>query len=770
MTQAIDKKTLLSHSSHWGAFSVVRRGDDIEVIPHPDDPAPSPILGNFPGARSHRARILQPAIRRGWLENGPGGKRDARGSDEFVPVSWEVVNDLLPTELTRVARDFGLESVFGGSYGWSSAGRFHHAQSQVHRFLNTTIGGYTRSVNTYSAGAAEVILPRVAGPLAALSRHEATWDDIANHSELVVSFGGMAIRNSMVSAGGTSRHNAPESFAKARARGAGFVLVSPLKDDFLPSLDADWVALRPSTDVALMLGVAHTLHAEGLYDADFVQRYCEGFEQFESYLTGAADGTAKDADWAASICGIAADRIQALARRMAAHKTLITVSHSLQRSEGGEQPVWMGLVLGAMLGRMAERGAGFIYGIGAIANIGKPALDVPIPTLPQGVNGTSAYIPVARISDLLLNPGQELEYNGTTLTYPDIRLVYWAGGNPFHHHQDLNRLRAAFARPETIIVHDAFWTATARHADFVLPATMTLERNDIGAAANDPKLIAMKAAFDPFGQARDDYEIFAALAEAMGQKATFTENRTSEEWLRHLYEPTREALAQGGHEAPTFDEFWERGELDLPVTRKPGLMLRFLADPEKNPLPTPSGRIEVFSKTIDGFGYAEIPGHPKWTAPAEWLGGDLATTWPLQLVANQPNTRLHSQLDFGSHSQDGKANGREPARINPLDAQSRNIRAGDTVRLFNGRGSCLATAVITEDVRPGVIQLATGAWYTPMNTGGTEMVCVHGNPNVLTRDRGTSRLAQGSTGQLSLVEVELFTGNLDAFDPYAAPA
>ena len=111
---------------------------------------------------------------------------------------------------------------------------------------------------------------------------------------------------------------------------------------------------------------------------------------------------------------------------------------------------------------------------------------MPLPTLPQGRNGVPDFIPVARIADMLL---QSRRARSTTTagacTYPDIRLVYWAGGNPFHHHQDLNRLRRAFAQPDTLVVHDSAWTATARHADIVLPCTMTLERNDIGASSAD---------------------------------------------------------------------------------------------------------------------------------------------------------------------------------------------------------------------------------------------------------------------------------------------
>ena len=132
---------------------------------------------------------------------------------------------------------------------------------------------------------------------------------------------------------------------------------------------------------------------------------------------------------------------------------------------------------------------------------------------------------MARIADLLLNPDQPFQYNGQDLAYPDIDLVYWCGGNPFHHHQDINRLIRAWRRPSTIIVHDPWWTATARHADIVLPTTTTLERDDIGASARDRFIIAMKQAIAPVGEARDDFAIFSDLADRFGTREAFTEGR-----------------------------------------------------------------------------------------------------------------------------------------------------------------------------------------------------------------------------------------------------
>jgi biotin/methionine sulfoxide reductase len=746
---------------------VRRHGDDIEIVPHPRDPAPSPLLGNLPASLSHRARIARPAVRRGWLERGPGADR-GRGHDEFVAVSWEKALDLVAGELRRVYALHGPRGVFGGSYGWSSAGRFHHAQGQVHRFLNAA-GGYVRSVNSYSSGAATVILPHVLGPQEAASRNNVGWDELAANTELVLAFGGMALKNNDVGGGGTSQHIVRDRLLAARERGAEFHLISPLRDDMLPEVEAIWHPIRPGTDVALMLGLAHTLVTESRHDRAFLNRYCVGYEIFEDYLLGRSDNRPKDARWAAAICNLPADDIVGLAHRAAERRTLITCSQSLQRAEHGEQPVWMGVVLAAVLGGIGLPGTGFAYALGSIANTGKPEVAVPVPTLPQGRNSITDFIPVARISDMLLRPGEAFDYDGQHLTYPDTRLVYWAGGNPFHHHQDLHRLRQAFARPETVIVHDSAWTATARHADIVLPATVTLERDDIGASTNDPLLVAMHRAAAPYGQARDDYAIFSELARRLGVGDVFTGGRSAEEWLVYLYEPTRRGLRELGSAAPDFAEFWEAGELVLPTRDWDGGIVRaFRRNPEAEKLPTPSGKIEIASATIASFGYPDCPGHPAWLPPAKGADTTVAASFPLYLIANQPATRLHSQLDFGATSLASKVQGREPVRIHPDDAAARGIADGDVVRLYNERGACLAGVVLSDALRPGVVQLSTGAWFDPDDPTADKPLCVHGNPNVLTRDIGTSRLAQGSTGQLTRIEIERFDGPpppIRAFDP-----
>lgn len=758
------------HSSHWGAFEAeVADGIVVAVRPYRHDPDPSPLLGNIVDSLRHPARVTQPMIRAGWLDRGPGAG-DRRGSDPFVPVTWATALDVLARELARVYERYGGVAVYGGSYGWSSAGRFHHAQSQLHRFLNC-VGGYVRGEHTYSNGAQTVIMPHVVGSMREFLDRATAWSVLERHTELFVCFGGIPVKNTMVSPGGASRHPARDHLRAARERGAEFVLLSPMRDDLPGFVTAEWLALVPGSDVAVMLALAYTLLDERLLDRPFLSRYTVGFDRFERYLRGETDGCPKTPEWAARLSQVPASSLRALARRMATKRTLINVNYSLQRVEHGEQAPWLAVTLAAMLGQIGLAGGGFGQGYGSLGYIGRAPLRVGPPTLPQGRNPIDAFIPFARVADMLLHPGEPFDFDGQRLTYPDIRLVYWCGGNLFHHHQHLARLRAALARPETIVVHDAFWTPMARHADVVLPATMTLERNDIGGSPNDACLIAMRQAVQPWGEARNDFAIFAGLAAALGAGERFTEGRDEMAWLRHLYEDWRARVAADGGAAPPFDEFWSTGFLELSGADNDLVLFKqFRADPEGTPLGTPSGRIEIFSATIDGFGYTDCPGHPTWLEPTEWLGAPLAERFPLHLIANNPTARLHSQLDVGAYSQSTKVRGREPIRLHPADAVARGVRSGDVVRVFNDRGSCLAGAVVSPAVRPGVVQLSTGAWYDPLDPADPEAMCVHGNPNVLTFDRGTSRLAQGCSGQHALVQVERWTGPLPPIRAYDPPA
>ncbi len=759
-------------STHWGVYDIaVKDGIITGITPFDRDPDPSPIGNALPGAVQGSMRVRHPAVRKSYLEGGPGAARHARGAEPFVNVSWNEALDLVSAELKRVTTQFGNSAIFAGSYGWSSAGRFHHAQSQVHRFMNC-IGGYVAHLGTYSLGAARTLLPRILMDMDVMRSQQTAWVSLEQHCELLVAFGGVPSKNSQVNSGGISQHEVRPMLKRLAAAGVKFVNISPLREDFASAPGAEWLPVRPNTDTAFMLGLAHTLISENKHDPAFLARYCTDFEPLRRYIMGESDGVAKSAQWAAAICDVPVDAITTLARRMAASRTMINVAWALQRGDHGEQPYWMAIALAAMLGQIGTPGGGFALAYGPVGIEGANARPFSGPVLSQGQNSVKTPIPVARITDMLENPGGKYDFDGKVCTYPDIRVIYWAGGNPFHHHQDLNRfLRAWRSKPETIIVNEQYWNPAAKFADIVLPATTMLERDDIGSSNRDRHIIAMKRAIDPVAESRSDYDIFTGLSERCGVKDKFTEGRNEQAWLRHLYDESAVRARKFDIELPSFEAFWAEGLIEIPAPLEPPVMMKkFREDPVTNKLPTPSGKIEITSPTIASFGYDDCPGHPAWFAPAEWLGSPLAKKYPLHLMSHQPSTRLHSQYDHGSVSIASKIQGREAITLHPQDAAARGIKAGDVVRVFNDRGACLAGVKISDGVRQGVAVLPTGAWFDPLDVTQNNSLEIHGNPNVLTLDKGTSKLTQGCSAHTTLVDVALFKEPLPrvtAFDPPA---
>ena len=759
------------HASHWGYFdAVVENGRVTSVRPFAHDPEPGALIGATPDIVHAACRIDRPYVRKGWLE----GKRRGhlRGGGPFVPVSWDRATRLLAEEVRRTRAEHGDAAIYGGSYGWSSAGRLHHARTQLHRFLGMG-GGFTSSTTAYSYATGQTLLPHILGTTEVLLGRVTDWAAIRRHAKLMLCFGGLAAKNGVVNSGGAGRHDYLPLMRAAAAAGVRLVNISPFRGDTEADLDAEWVPIRPGTDAAMMLAMAHALIENGREDRAFLRTHCVGWDKLRAYVTGEADGTAKTPDWAAPITHVPPEAIRRLALECADKPTMLTAAWSLQRADYGEQPYWMLAALAAMLGAIGKPGQGVAYGYGSTNGVGAPRRALPAVNGPS-IRNPGLHIPVARITELLERPGEVLQYNGRDIVLPDIRMVWWAGGNPFHHHQDLPRLQRAWARAETVVVQEPWWTAVARHADIVLPATTTLERNDIASSSRDRFVRAMHQAIPPIAQARNDADMLADVAEELGYRERFTEQRNEEAWLRHLYDRWRRVCATQGFEAPDFDAFWQEGHVEVPPI-EPGeeytQFADFHADPEEHPLDTPSGKVEIFSETVASFGYDDCPGHPVWIEPREWLGAaEKAAVYPLHLLSFQPATRLHGQLDPGRVAAADKIRGREPVLMHPEDAAARGLRDGDVVRIFNARGACLGGVRLADGLLRGVVSMATGAWYDPARPGDPDSPCVHGNPNVLTADIGTSRLGQGPSAQSCLVQIEKWEGDLPPVRAHAPPA
>ncbi|BCH27345.1 molybdopterin guanine dinucleotide-containing S/N-oxide reductase [Mesorhizobium sp. L-8-3] len=752
------------HCSHWGAYTIlVDGGEIVGVEPFEHDPAPSPIIGSIREWAKPERRVLRPMVRSGWLEKRGRSDRRGRGREKFVPVGWDEATTLVADEIRRVSGTFGNESIFAGSYGWTSCGRFHHASSLLKRMLNLA-GGYTGHVDTYSIAAGPVILRHTLGDDRACGGQANTLDTIAEHTDTLVVFGALSPRTAQTEAGGIGSHSLETHLKRIAARGTKVVLVSPLRDDVPDWVDAEWWPIRPNTDTALMLGLAGEIVKAGRHDKAFLERCTSGSDRFLRYLDGSKDGQQKDAAWAADITGLDRDAIVDLARSLIDTRSMLTVSWSLQRAHHGEQPFWAALGLASIVGQIGLPGGGVGYGYASLGGVGAPINLGRSPAISQLAKPINSFIPVARISDMLLNPGGRYTYEGEARTYPDIRLVYWAGGNPYHHHQDLNRLEDAWTKPETIIVQDPMFTATAQRADIVLPATTSIERNDLAGNKRSDFILAMRNAIEPVGQSRSDFDIFNAIAMKLGVGERFSEGRDEMGWLRHLYEVSRsDAANRLGFDMPDFDAFWEAGYARCPTKAEHTYLAEFREHPEEFALDTESGRIVLGSELLARLDYADCRPHPAWIEPAEWLG-NAGDPHRLHLISHQPAGRLHSQLETGESSVAMKRNGREQARINPRDAAVLDIEDGATIRVWNDRGASLATAWVTDTVRPGVLVLPTGAWFTPSGNSGLEMA---GNPNVLTLDVGTSQFGQGCSAHTCLVHVEPYAGDAsDAFETY----
>jgi biotin/methionine sulfoxide reductase len=254
-------------ATHWGNYLVGQQDDGgISVEPVTQDPEPSPIGRSLTASQDRNSRVARPMIRLGYYKHGRASDTSQRGREPFVALDWNEALDITADALAAARDSGGHRSIYGGSYGWASAGRLHHAQSQLHRFLQK-FGGYTGALDTYSFAAAEVLIPHILGMDAYFAAMQSpTTQEIAQHCKRMVLFGGAAARNMQVNAGGVGHHDASMHYSAIRDAGIDVVNISPIRDDASPLLNARWLPCRPNSDVASGLGYGSRL-AHGVFEA-----------------------------------------------------------------------------------------------------------------------------------------------------------------------------------------------------------------------------------------------------------------------------------------------------------------------------------------------------------------------------------------------------------------------------------------------------------------------------------------------------------------------
>ncbi|MBT0882257.1 molybdopterin-dependent oxidoreductase [Campylobacter sp. 2018MI13] len=803
--------------AHWGILKLTIKDGKV-VKSEPFDANQTKNLKNdlqhYTSDLVYANRVKYPYVRKSFLENPLDNKPELRGKDEWVRVSWDKALKLVAESLKRTYDEKGANGIFAGSYGWKSSGNVHNSRILLHRFMNLT-GGFVGSLGDYSTGASQVIMPHVVGSIEVYEQ-QTNLDLVLENTKVIVIWGANPI-DTLKIAWTVTDGEGRAYMEKIKESKIKVICIDPRASSTVKFFEGkgEWLAPRPNTDVAMMMGMATYLIDNKLYDAEFMENYTIGFDKFSDYLMGKTDGVKKDSKWAENICGIKASVIENLAKELRENLSLVMSGWGMQRAHHGEQPHWMLVTLCAMLGHIGKDGGGFglsyHYSNGGVATTNAPIVGginasmnglwdkgvfkgvkqgtfdkngkfIPGNSgagenLPEWLSKTSDNeIPVARIADMLLNPGKTIDHNGKKITYSDIDFVYWVGGNPFVHHQDLKTLKKAWQKLKTVVVNEIYWTPTARMADILLPTTSQYERNDISMSGDysNMHIVPMKAAVMPVEESKDDMQIFVELAKVYGTLCAiskgasekdaamlatklvnaYTENQTPEQMIEKYYNAAKKSTSV---EMPEFKEFWENNKaLKFEASQDAYEFVRFkdfVEDPILNPLGTPSGLIEIYSETIEKMNYKDCKAHPMWFEPIEWLGMKEKSA-EFHMISPHPTSRLHSQLCHTSLRETYAVNGHEPILINSEDAKAKGIKNGDLVEVFNARGKVIAGAVVSNDVLKGVVVLQEGGWYDPDDNND----CKYGCANVLTIDIPTSELANGNISHTALVNIKKFEG------------
>jgi anaerobic dimethyl sulfoxide reductase subunit A len=636
----------------------------------------------------HPDRLTKPLIRTG-----------VRGIGKYREATWREALDLVAEKLLEIREKHGPESViFLGGSG-ATRGALHNTSRLPKRFLSK-YGGYTERNRSYSVAAVEYTTPYVLGTLD-VGLDPAT----IQHSELIVLWGANIVDTRF---GGSL-----ESYIReARKRGVRVVGIEPRRTNTIKTLCTDWVQILPSTDTALMLGVLYELIKNDGVDRDYVAKYTYGFNDLKNYILGVNDNTPKTPEWVEEVSGTPIHQTQLLAKLLGTHHPVCLIPGlSIQRTIGGEDAVRLSIAIQAATGNLGVLGGSTGSHTGYINRPQVEAISVP-------ENPTGLITPTYTWPDAILE--------GTAGGYPsDIKVIYNVGGNYIVQGSDVQKNIEAFKKVDFSVNHERFLTTTAKYCDVVLPTTTFLERYDIITGGGNFVLFSNKV-HDPLLGTMNDYDIFCELAKRMGFLDEFSEKRTKEEWLRFFIKNS---------EIPDYDEFKTNG-IYWGKEQKRVSLGDFIHDPEKHPLKTPSGRIQLRSEEFEAEGGTRIPVYRSFK---------VSDDYPLRLITPKSRYRIHSQNYNIKWFRERETHA---AWINPRDAQARDIKKGDLVHVFSPRGVIRIEAYVTEDIMQGVICIQEGVW--PRFEGDVE---VNGSVNVLTSTEPTLP-SFGSRTHSVIVQVE----------------
>jgi anaerobic dimethyl sulfoxide reductase subunit A len=653
------------------------------------------MFGCARGYQMPRVVYASDRLKRPLLRNGE------RGSGSFCEISWDEALDLLATKLEEIRSRYGDSAVMPLGGSGACLGIVHHTYNLRNRFFNL-FGGHTLAEGYYSEQAVEFTSSYLFGSAF-------TGMDPGNlqYSKLIVLWGANIVDNRF----GCEMES---RIREARKRGVPVVVIDPRRSLTASRLGTEWIPINPGTDSVLMAALLFVLFEENLVKRDAVTALSAGFDKLERSIRGSEDGEAKTPEWASRICGIPASTIRDLAHRYGTvHPAALIPGLSLQRTVGGEEPVRMAAALQLATGNFGIPGGS--TGANLLNKLPGPRCG----NLKPNRQHSGPSVPVYRWADAVLD--------GKGENCPsDIHLLYMIGGNLLSQGSDVRKNIKAFQKVEFSVCHDYFLTPTARYCDVVLPVTTFLEREDVLFPRSNHLFFSHRVIV-PLHQARNDYDILVDLADRLGFREEFSENRSSEEWLDHF-------LSQS--EVDDIEEFKRTGIYRGEKQSRIGLA-DFARDPEGNPLDTPSGRVQIDFSDWGETGFSPLPA-------CRFL--EKSETFPLRLITPHARYRTHSQyhnIPWFRKRQD------QTLWIHPKDAASRGIVDGQRVLVTSEQGSMSINARVTENILPGVVSACQGVW-PEFSSDGTETA---GSVNVLTSSEPT-RPSMGSRTHSTLVQVE----------------
>jgi len=730
----LEKLESTACASHCGGTCLmkVHVRDGIIVRIETDD-GEEPQLRCCLRGRAYRQRVYAPdRIKYPLKRVGP------RGKGEFKRVSWDEALDLTARELKRVKETYGASAILVKTGGGDVT--FVHGTGRITERLLSLFGGYTGTWGYHSWEAATFASVATYGTIAVAN----TRDDLLN-SRWILMWGWNP--SDTIQSTNTTWY-----LAQAKERGAKIISVDPRFTDTSATFADEWIPIRPSTDTAMLIAMAYVMIKENIQDQAFLNRYTTGFEKYRDYLLGITDGVPKNPAWAEEKTGVPASQISSLAREYATTKPAALIAGIAPgRTAFGEQYHRAALALAAMTGNVGVHGGEcggrclgdqypfntYPFQLGPLMPAGANPVDDKAPVQKISLKGyrvgdrfvprSSARVHISRLADAILR-GKAGGYHA------DYKLFYVVNSNPVDQLPYARKWVEALPKLEFMVVQEQFMTSTARFSDIILPVATFLEKNDMIASGATPFYGYLKRVIEPYYEAKSQLDIAMDLAERLGIR-DFNE-KTDEEWVKEIVK---------GSAIPDYEEFRRKGVSRIRLSKPYVAFQKEIEDPEAHPFPTPSGKIEIFSKEIEEMNDPLLPPIPQYIEPWEGPRDPLKEKYPLQLITTHFKRRAHSQFETLPWLRELQP---QALLISTVDARSRKISDYDLVRVVNARGEVIIPCKVTERIMPGVVDLPEGAWFSLDEKGVDRGGCA----NVLTTDRHSPCGAQATN--TALVQVE----------------